>query len=153
MTSGSRSDGAWAVLAGLACALAVMAVFKVNWWHPYCDAQADGPGHYARGFPLPFVAPSGASSLDYVFMPHVLLLNLALLFGPFLLLARRLARSARIVVFVAAGLVAIGLCGPRLLVGEYRPTLSVGGGYDSYFSYRPARLAERTGHKACDAFW
>lgn len=140
-----------AVLGALACALAIVAAFQVAWWHPYCDTQADGPGYYGRGFPLPFVAPSGAASLTYIFMPHVLLLNLALLSGALFLVVRRLGRGLQVAVVVVFGLAAIAFAAPQILVGDYRPVLTLGGGYDSGLSYRPAWLMERSGHQACDS--
>jgi hypothetical protein len=65
-----------------AAAFAVLStlLLSTKWWHPYCDAQADGPGFFAWGAPLPYAEPTGASSLEFTYMPHVLALDLALTF-------------------------------------------------------------------------
>ena len=59
--------------------LCVETLVTVEWSFPYCSNQADGPVYAATGMPLAYQIQSGASSLAYDFMPHVYLLNLAIL--------------------------------------------------------------------------
>jgi uncharacterized membrane protein YuzA (DUF378 family) len=125
-------------------ALLVTTVLSVEWWHPYCDAQADGPGFYAWGFPLPYAAPTGVSSGEFTYMPHVLALDLALVgIVSFALLRWIFARGTpRSRALGGIGSIATGFV-LFLLLAAFQ-------GADSYWSYRPSALALRAGHRACD---
>jgi hypothetical protein len=152
-TPGARGIYLWAAT----LALLAITVLSFRWWHPYCDTQADGPGYYARGFPLPYEAPTGVSSGEFTWMPHVLALNLAIVglvaFALLRLFFRRdtpgpRARIASIVGVVLFVLLAAfnGILLSSL--GRVERTSSLSS--DSYWSYRPSALALRTGHRACD---
>jgi hypothetical protein len=143
-----------------AAALLASTVLSIRWWHPYCDAQADGPGYYARGFPLPYAAPTGVSSLELTYMPHVLALDLAAVgcaaFALLWLFWRRrpagtgtLARLGSIAGLVLFLLLAAlqGMWLRAAGIPQWSSTWSA----DSYWSYRPAALAVGARHRACDS--
>ena len=132
---------------------------SIPWWHPYCDAQADGPGYYAWGMPLPYAAPTGVSSGEFTWMPHVLALDLAIVGLVAFVLLRLLFRRGTPGPGPRAGIGStIGLLAFLLLAafhGILFSSLGIPGrtaslSQDRYGSYRPAALALRAGHNACD---
>jgi hypothetical protein len=56
-------------------------IFSIEWSFPYCSSQSDGPASAVWGMPLPYVRWSTVSSMEYFWMPTILILNLALLFA------------------------------------------------------------------------
>lgn len=71
---------------GAAAFLSLMAGFVVQWtipafvwWHPSCDNPANRPVAYAIGFPFPHSQPSMASSMEYIGLLHILLVDVALI--------------------------------------------------------------------------
>ena len=144
-----------------AASLALLAslVLSIEWWHPYCDAQVDGPGYYAWGLPLPYAEPTGVSSMEFTYLPHVLALNLVILgIAAFALLRffvrryapgpgprARMASTAGVVVLLLLGAF-YGIWLSNLGIPDRTSSFSS----DSYWSYRPRVLALRTGHQACD---
>ena len=54
-------------------------LITVEWSKPYCMDPTDGPAFAATGIPLPYETYGGASSLEFLFMPHIYALNLAVL--------------------------------------------------------------------------
>ena len=155
ITLNAMGISAWAATV----ALLSITVPGIKWWHPYCDAQSDGPGYYAWGMPLPYAAPTGVSSGEFTYMPHVLALDLAIV-GPiaFVLLRSFFRRDTpgpgpRAGIGSTFGLAAFlllaavhGMLFSSLGMPERTSSLSS----DRYWSYRPAALALRAGHKACD---
>ena len=57
----------------------INSMVTVEWSHPYCNDQHSGPAHAAFGFPLPYTQWGGVSSMEYLFMPHIYVLNLTLI--------------------------------------------------------------------------
>jgi hypothetical protein len=56
-------------------------IFSIEWSFPYCSSQLDGPASAVWGMPLPYVRWSTVSSMEYFWMPTILILNLGLLFA------------------------------------------------------------------------
>jgi len=136
-------------------ALILIAVSPLRWWHPYCDTQADGPGYYAIGAPLPFSEPTGAISLEHTILPLPLAFDVlvfaAALFALAALLMRHRPAPRRWIGLAAAwsgGLVLAALLAAIVFVIQ---ALDVTGwsfsSYDSYVSYRPLVLV--AGAKPC----
>src|SRR5262245_9813214 len=75
LESGKGSAIRWSVSMVVAAGWFV----SVEWSHPYCQHQSDGPGYAAYGAPLPFIQYAGTSFLHYIFMPHVYALNVFVL--------------------------------------------------------------------------
>ena len=129
---------------------------QVSWWHPYCDAPEDGPGFYAFGFPFPYGQPTGVSSGDFTYLPHMHAVNVVLLTAIAYVLIRllggvpplrriRLPRAAGVALFLVAMLISVSLT----VIGAH----SRGSFFsrdDSYWSYRPRALALAAGHRPCD---
>lgn len=142
----------------LAIAMVAQLWFQVAWWHPYCDRLDDGPGQYGYGFPLPYAAPTGATSLTWFVAPWAYAIDILLIAGAIYPLAglilRRLRRGdlARRRLPWGAGAVLALIVAFLALVGRdaFSPRWSPEIGSDSYLSYRPAAWAERAGHRACD---
>ena len=57
------------------------AIFTVEWSFPYCSSQEDGPASAVFGMPLPYIRWSGVSSMEYLYMPSALIVNILLLFA------------------------------------------------------------------------
>jgi hypothetical protein len=144
-----------------AAALAVLStvLLSTKWWHPYCDAQADGPGFFAWGAPLPYAEPTGVSSLEFTWMPHVLALDLALMgCAAFVLLriffprgtpmSRPVSRISSTAA-LAAFLVLAALHGTWLATAGI-PRWSTRWSSDHYSAYRPNAFAAAAGHRSCD---
>ena len=51
----------------------------VEWTYPYCLDRSDGPAYAAYGMPLAYVMWNGVVSLEHDFVPHVYILNIAVL--------------------------------------------------------------------------
>jgi hypothetical protein len=140
-------------------ALLSITVPGIEWWHPYCDAQSDGPGYYAWGMPLPYAEPTGVSSGEFTYMPHVLALDLAIVgLIAFVLLRLFFRRDTpgsgrRAAIGSTIGLVSFLLLAAfhwMLLASLGMPERTSSLSSDRYWSYRPAALALRAGHNACD---
>jgi hypothetical protein len=65
----------------------------IEWSYPYCMQPSDGPAYPAAGFPFPYAVSSHASSLEFLFMPHVLALNFLLISAAAYPLVRFLSRA------------------------------------------------------------
>jgi hypothetical protein len=76
------------VVVSIAGAITLQSLLPMHWWHPYCDAPDDGPGYEAIGFPLPYAEPSGSSSLEYVVLAPLYLLDLGILAAPIFAILR-----------------------------------------------------------------
>lgn len=72
-----------AVLLTLGFVLWFQDIFTIEWTSAKCSDPVDGPVHAAWGMPLPYVQWSGVSSLEYFWMPLILVLNIVLLFAVF----------------------------------------------------------------------
>lgn len=151
-TGQDASRGA-ATIWALAAAIVVEASLNVEWWHPYCDHQEDGPAAMAFGFPLPYIAPSTISSMEWLLRPELYAVNImvlgALAYPLASVLIRKFSRHRRQVPVAALSALAlvIGLLG-FMQVGQSHLTSSLA--YGSDLEWRPAVLALRNGHKACD---
>ena len=62
--------------------LVLLTVVTFEWSYSYCLDPQDGPALPMYGLPLPYYAPSAASSLHWDFMPHILVLNVLILALP-----------------------------------------------------------------------
>ena len=75
--------GFLAARASLLLTFGLVALFErlvtLEWSLPYCMNPEDGPAHAAAGLPLPYETYGGVSSMEFAFMPHVYLANLAIL--------------------------------------------------------------------------
>jgi hypothetical protein len=138
----------WATTA----AIAANQFLELHWWHPYCRDQADGPGYYAIGLPLPYAQPTGASSLEYFVMPHVYAIDLLTLAGVVSLLILRLpgplagAFRGRVGVGLAiVGSVALLLVASLqtlIFTTGWWPVTSIATKPDGYLDYRPAFMVD-----------
>ena len=135
------------VVATLTLAACLSLLATVEWSYPYCMQPADGPAYPAVGFPLPYAVASHVSSLEFLFMPHVLALNLLLAAGalfPVVMVLKRLAvakpalRRVGLGVLAALGLGALVIGGLSLSFGV--PVMSIGDGYVVYRDLRPIGL-------------
>jgi hypothetical protein len=141
----------------LVAALVIMSAWPLRWWHPYCDTQADGPGYYAIGAPLPYSEPTGAVSLEHTILPLPLAFDVlvfaAALFALAALLMRHRAPPRRWLGLAAAwsgGLVFAALLAAIVfLIQSLDVTAWSFSSYDSYFSYRPFVLVAGHGAKPC----
>jgi len=70
-----------AILLTLGLVVWFQEVFTIEWTSGYCSNQADGPASAVYGMPLPFIRWSMVSSMEYLWMPAVFVLNIALLFA------------------------------------------------------------------------
>jgi len=73
----------------LGVASTVELLFTIEWSLPNCSEPGDGASAAIFGMPIPYERWAG-SSLEYDFIPYVYLLNVILLFGATLPLARAL---------------------------------------------------------------
>lgn len=140
----------------------IEAAFTVKWAVPYCSSQVDGPAWPATGFPFPYQVFSGVSSLEYLFMPHVYLCDLAVYAG-FLFLALRIVLPVSGRVRRAGGLAGVGL-GLFAIVAVFLalnmrtliPVMNIGDdSYGRYREYRPVGLSVFHHPRECPAsdFW
>jgi hypothetical protein len=128
----------------------------LRWWHPYCDHQADGPGYFAWGFPLPWSEPTGVSSLEFTWQPLALVLDLVLVWIPLFLLFRwligRLFRGKAVRLRLAAVMGGVLFLVMVAWIGLWLAQSGIASwrlGAEGYFSYRPYPLAAAHGHHAC----
>ena len=82
-----------AVLLTLGLVVWFQEVFTVEWTSGYCSNPVDGPASAIYGMPLPYIRWSMVSSMEYLWMPAVLILNIALLFAIVFPFVSRLLRS------------------------------------------------------------
>ncbi len=155
------------ILFSISVALAgwLQILITIEWSYPYCLDQSDGPGYIIQGMPLPYWRWSGASSLDYIYLPHIYIVNLiilAVLFFPLVSWVLNIkifqVLMAKIYLAVFGGL----LFTTYLVVGTgmhtfYRPVSSLGlEGYYKYMDFRPVKLGylQTPGtHCTPSAFW
>ncbi len=139
-------------------------LITVEWSFPYCNDPQDGPASAVYGMPFPYERWSGASSLQYDFVPHLYILNLAVLCAATWPLFRRLSRrwpdlSDRRMAAVGLGLFILvgGWHGFCLSSNLWSPVLSLERApYDSYCELRPVGVALIMGrHYDCSpsSFW
>ena len=148
LTTGQSTAIIWAATVALSANLFV----KFQWWRPYCKHQTDGPGYYAIGLPLPFAEPTGASSLEFSWMPHVYALDTLILTAFGYLIARRFTlqrnfrnrRTATLITGLGvAALILVGVLQAFVWTTGWWPTKSIPNlGPDSYFDFRPAIFFE-----------
>lgn len=145
----------------LAVVLAPNTIIAFEWTHPYCNNQDSGPAWSAFGFPLPYSEYSGISSLASVLMPHVLLLNIALLSAlayPFMAWAvRRLSAAGGLagVLIAVPGALLLLLC-TTILWLEFSSgfvVTSITNGYDHYWEYRPLGFTKGSSDCTPSEFW
>ena len=138
----------------------------LEWSYPYCMQASDGPAYPAAGFPFPYAVASQASSLEFLFMPHVLALNLLLIGAAVYPLVRFLSsavvawpaqRRLKLGVLVFLGASIFLIRGLSLTLGH--PVLSIGdGSYLVYGDLRPVGITSSDlvhSKRACKAsgFW
>ena len=139
----------------MAAALIIETFFAWAWWHPYCNKQDDGPGAEAFGIPLPYGEPSLISSLEVQFLPHVYVLNIALLgllVSPLFWLAFRQWQSKIVTVIGTVILGLLMIANAYWALQVYRPTTELMASWEvegSYWDYRPTFLME-VGDNRCD---
>jgi|GEM_PF-5990861 len=135
-------------------------LMDVQWWRPYCDHQDDGPGSYAIGLPFPFAEPTGASSMEFWWMPHVYALDTLILAALAFQITRRVRLPAPLKKGGAASAMAGAGAAAVLLVAlwqafvwstGWRPTASIPTyGSDRYIDFRPAFMVDSRTHGRCD---
>lgn len=133
-------------------------IFTIEWSFPYCSNQEDGPASAVFGLPLPYIRYSGVSSLEYFYMPSILILNLLILFiiaFPLVSWAvKRVAspdQSRRRSVVSVVGLVlllSVGSWNIFLLIHRI-PVSTVASGYETYSEFRPIRFSFKDLHYDC----
>ncbi|MDH5178091.1 MAG: hypothetical protein OEZ39_16420 [Gammaproteobacteria bacterium] len=141
---------AWAVF----ISIFINGMFTVEWSHPYCNKQDDGPGHAAFGFPLPYTEWAGASSMEYAFMPYAYLLNLAITgFLAFFVIKTFIKRKTVTInsilqyglsiagVTLAASMVFIEMLKFFSVYAVFVTALGDGTYNQAYFSYRPVGVS------------
>ena len=148
------------VVAALILAAWLDFLATVEWAYPYCMQASDGPAYPAAGFPLPYAVASQVSSLEFLFMPHVLAFNILLIGAALYPLVRLLTRAvvARpalrrlalgVLVFLGVGVLMVR--GLSLSLGH--PVLSIGdGSYLVYSKLRPVGFTSSDvvyGKRAC----
>lgn len=116
----------------------------LEWWAPSCEPDFIWN---ASGFPVPYLKPSGATSLDYEVMPLAALFDLAaggvfwyLVVAGVLRLADRWWQSLRRFAGwsgLAQALLAIAFSAAALAFCTYRPVLVLGGAANEYLRLRP----------------
>lgn len=139
----------WAtVLFSAGVVLVAEAAVTIEWSTPYCNDPDDGPAYAIFGAPLPYERFSGVSSLHYDLMPHLYLLDIALLCAIVYPLVRAVTRRApdhaRRFVSISMAVVGFLLCSGvtvsnvfRLRTEEWSPVESVARSYESYWDARP----------------
>ena len=145
----------------------IEAVITIEWSRPYCSNQQDGPAYAAFGLPLPYQVYGGVSSMEFDFMPHIYLFNVAVL-SIVLLPLVRLALERFVPIGRDRWRDVIGGCALMLCIafaatmlfsvgqGWLRPVISIGDDrYGSYFEFRPVGVAARAALVSCKAstFW
>ena len=133
----------------------------IEWVSPACShayQRWNGPVPPAFGMPLPYLRPSLVSSLEYLVMPHVYVLNvaiLALMAYPLVSAVVRRFNAARGALWIGASLCAIVAAWRLFLfsLAVWRPQTTITSG-ERYFELRPVALVSRP-HSECRAseFW
>jgi len=153
------ADSAGPALWAASIALASTMLLGIEWWHPSCDNQSD-VSWVAYGFPLPY-AQRSVFSLEFFYMPHAWLVNIAfvaLIAYPIFrwLFLRGASRSKRLIKGASlTGLVLFVLIGCNNVLWFSQvgyPVWSIAD-HDSYWSYRPSMVAIASGHKECYFGW
>jgi len=152
-------------LAALVLSVGVVALLEVvltiEWSSPSCiRGSADGPVAAAFGMPFPYVRWCTGLSWVYDMMPHVYVLNLAILVLLALPVARAIVmrtRRPRVAVAVGVALGALGVAARIfLLLGleKWWVAASITQSGDQYWQYRPVGLASYR-HYNCtpSEFW
>lgn len=144
-----------AILLTLGLVAWLQEIVTIEWSFPYCSDQADGPASAVFGMPLPYVRWSTVSSMEYLWMPAVLVLNLLILFVVFYpLVAWAVGALRRALINVRAADTAILLVGAFLVVtfvglnvflisaGIYKvPVWSIAReGRETYLDFRPVSV-------------
>jgi hypothetical protein len=136
-------------------------IFTIEWSFPYCSKQEDGPASAVFGMPLPYIRHSGVSSLEYFYMPSILILNLLILFViAFPLVSWAVKRVAspdqtrRRSVMSVVGLVLLLSIGSwnifLMQSGIYKISVStIASGYETYSEFRPVRFSFKDLHYDC----
>lgn len=132
-------------------------VFTVEWSFAYCSSQVDGPASAVFGMPLPYIRWSTVSSMEYFWMPTILILNILILFAvsfPFVSWAVGKIASPEqsmrrgLVSFLGAFLVVtFGALNVFLIqTGIYKiPVSSIASdNYETYSEFRPIRFGFKT---------
>ncbi|WP_152569489.1 MULTISPECIES: hypothetical protein [Sphingomonas] len=147
------SSNLWSVLVSFAAAITVVAFVSIDWWHPYCDNQADGPGSMGYGFPLPYKQASTISSVQFEVHVPVYLLDTALVVLPIFALLRMMWGAAfgiRLLlsgVFVVLAAFALWL---TFAVDNFSSFKTRFSDRDAITSYRPAFAVDWHQHERCD---
>lgn len=144
------------------------AVFTIEWSFAYCSSQEDGPASAVFGMPLPYIRWSGVSSMEYMYMPSILIVNIVILSAvafPFVSWAvKKIAspdQGRRRSVLSLAGLfllLSIGAWTTFLVQsGLYKISVSniALGGYETYSEFRPVRFTFKDLHYDCtpSTYW
>lgn len=143
------------------------AVFTIEWSFPYCTNQEDGLASAVFGMPLPYVRWSGVSSMEYIYMPSIFVVNIAILFAitfPVVTWAvNRVAspdRSRRRGMLRVMGLaLLLSVSAWNILLvqsGLYRlPVSTIASGYETYNEFRPVRFTFKDLHYDCtpSSYW
>ena len=153
-------------LAALVLAVWFDSLATIEWSYPYCTRPSDGPAYPAAGFPFPYATASHASSLEFLFIPQVLALNLLLISAAAYPLVRHLNRAVvakpalrwfKLVSLVVLGVSIFVIRGLSLTLAH--PVLSIGdGSYLAYGDLRPVGITSPDvvhSKRACKAsgFW
>jgi hypothetical protein len=137
------------------------AIFTIEWSFPYCSAQTDGPASAVFGMPFPYIRYSEVSSMEYFYMPSILVLNILILFAlAFPLVSRAINKVSsqdqpvRRKVISVAGLVLLLSVSVwtilLFLTGVYTiPVSTVASGYETYSEFRPIRFTFKDLHYDC----
>ena len=137
------------------------AIFTIEWSFPYCSSQADGPASAVFGMPLPYIRWSGVSSMEYIYMPSILIVNIVILSAiafPFVSWAvKKVAspnqgkRRRMLSLAGAVLLLSIGAWTTFLVQsGHYKiPVSTIASGYETYNEFRPIRFTFKDLHYEC----
>ena len=136
-------------------------LFTIEWSFPYCSSQEDGPASAVFGMPLPYIRYSGVSSMEYFYMPSILIVNILILFAmafPLVSWAVNKVASpdqvARRGAMSFAGLLLVLSIGAWTFllvhIGVYKiPVSTVASGYETYGEFRPIRFTFKDLHYDC----
>jgi hypothetical protein len=137
------------------------AVFTIEWSFPYCSSLEDGPASAVFGMPLPYIRWSGVSSMEYFYMPSILIVNILILFAiafPFVYWAvkkvaapeqrtrRRMLSFAGLILLLSISAWTFHL----VRSGVYKiPVSTVASDYETYSEFRPIRFTFKDLHYDC----
>lgn len=161
MTHCARTRHLATLLLSVGLAATIEMAITVEWTSPACSRayQAwNGPMSPAFGMPLPYLRPSLVTSLEYLVMPHVYILNILILammtFPAVSAIVSRL-RSVRIALWLGAALCAVVATWRIFLlslpVWVPERTIAIA---ERYSEFRPVGVATAP-HSQCrpSAFW